>query len=798
MTDRSTFETRLEARLMSRASIASRPFDAARIAQTAARAGRERGRSSWRDWSWLGARTSRPVIVLLFVALLLAIAAAVLVGTSLLRHPQRLPGAIVPTGQMAIPRAASANAVLDDGRVLFAGGTAQGQDSDPVQGEVFDPATSLFSETQPMVQARSSASATTLHDGRVLVAGGSAANSGGGLSMSTAELFDPRTGSFAPTGAMHDPRFGQAAAVLADGRVLVAGGRLADRSGASADLATAEVYDPTSGTWSTAGPMPAGRSEVGGNGQGMATATLLPDGRVLVAGGLGAGGPLASAVLFDPRTNTFVETGSMTFARSQASATLLPDGRVLIVGGDATRSQSPAQVQALSSAELFDPESGTFSPTGSLNTERSGHSATLLPDGRVLIAGGTNVFGQPLSSELYDPASGTFGPGPTASSAHAEFAALLPDGRVLLAGDRPEVFDVNASAVTPASPTPRSDRTFSRTGEPIESRRDHSATRLLDGRVLIVGGDTPDGSVLASAELYDPRSGTFAPTGSMATARLAQTALLLRDGRVLIVGGFSNETASPTARSAVEAYDPRSGRFADAGPLAIDDSQKVDGITAVKTPAGQVLVLVAYASLAVGRTSQDTAVYNFDPDARTSVHVATLSDCSIATGDAALPDGRVMFWCFDPSGQLELSLYDPTARRLVSSGPSDMYGTVVNLPGGRVAIYDAGTTNRVEIFDPSSGRSTQLDSLPSENGATTATLLADGRVLFIEGTQVDRLDPRTGHFTRLAQTLADLSGQSTTLLDDGRVLIVGGTIRQPDRGTPLPPEAELFDPAAAP
>jgi N-acetylneuraminic acid mutarotase len=251
---------------------------------------------------------------------------------------------------------------------------------------------------------------------------------------SGSEIYDPSNGRFSLTGPLIFDRSGQTATLLSDGRVLVAGGRNLSNS-AGVYLSAAEIYDPTTGQFTRTGSMRVAREN--------ATATLLPDGRVLFTGGdQGLSGTygqgiLASAEIYDPVTGKFTLTGSMEAPRLGQSATLLPDGTVLIVGG---RSRGGIVV---ASAEIYNPATGKFTPTGSMTVPRSGHTATLLGDGRVLVAGGANdedIDGL-ASAELYDPNSGQFAPtGPMTTTHVDDQATLLRDGRVLITGDTSELY----------------------------------------------------------------------------------------------------------------------------------------------------------------------------------------------------------------------------------------------------------------------------------------------------------------------------------------------------------------------
>lgn len=399
----------------------------------------------------------------------------------------RRSGLLAMVASMALVAGCATATLLPDGRVLLLNLVAK----------AYDPATGRVSNLPMPPTLRVYASATLLQDGRVLIAGG-AGSLGVGVSvdgssseatgLASAELFDPATGTYTPTGAMARPRAFHTATLLADGRVLIQGGGAptSESTGAAAPepnvVPPPELYDPATGTF---GPT---------NGDTLiplvlATATLLQDGKVLFAGGQTAvapaegatpdpsgtsGVPTTEAELFDPASGTFSATGAMSAARLWHTATALQDGRVLIVGGTANSdlmTSGQTVDPTAGSAETYDPGSGTFGATGDTVAPRMGHAAALLADGRVLITGGLDTdeatpesFAR--SAELYDPASGT----------------------------------------------------FSATGDMVAPHAFHTATTLADGRVLIVGfgeelvtgmsGDaSPD--LLSSAEVYDPATGTF-------------------------------------------------------------------------------------------------------------------------------------------------------------------------------------------------------------------------------------------------------------------------------------------------
>jgi hypothetical protein len=320
--------------------------------------------------------------------------------------------------------------LLGDGRVLIVGGqtVTEGSVSIFSSAELYDPAAGTFSPTGPMAEARESDSATLLQDGRVLIVGGQ-----NNQILSSAELYDPKTGKFSPTGSLDAPRENHTASLMVDGRVLIAGG---DPSGGDGQtpLATAEIYDPKSGTFSPIGSMIAARKRAG--------AALLGDGRVLIVGGLDAQlDTLSTAEIYDPKKGTFSPTGSMLTAQSVMSVITLLDGRVLVVGGDAAGSPT---------AEIYDPITGAFSATGRMAVQGL-DAAVLLHDGRVLVLGGyfAGAAGNG-SADLYDPATNTFGPSGTMTTPRfGQSATVMADGRVLVAGG---AIDASAEVYTPPAP----------------------------------------------------------------------------------------------------------------------------------------------------------------------------------------------------------------------------------------------------------------------------------------------------------------------------------------------------------
>ncbi len=334
---------------------------------------------------------------------------------------------------------------------------------------------------------------------------------------------DARHGRVNAAGRMHTLRSGHTATLLPDGQVLLAGG-MERAEGDEINTDTAELFDPQSNACRLIARMHARRA---GH-----TAVLLPNGDVLLAGGFDQGAVLDSAEIYHPATGTFTPTGTMQARRSGHTATLLRDGRVLIAGGNFNL------IDVHASAELFDPATGSFSRAGEMTTPRVVHSATLLPDGTVLLAGGSARFrsGVLASAELFDPQANTFSPtAPMHSVRTKHAAALLPNGQVLLAGGTDDASELTGAQTSVELYDPIK-RTFSLTAPMTAARfKIPMCAAALPNGLIVIGGDS------RYVEVYDPRTASFGTaSGRLDGAWLYPTVTPLRDGRILITGGYDD------------------------------------------------------------------------------------------------------------------------------------------------------------------------------------------------------------------------------------------------------------------
>ncbi len=387
-----------------------------------------------------------------------------------------------------------------------------------------------------------------------------AALSATGLVVGTsAPALAQTSGTWTLTGSMKGAREGQTATLLPNGQVLIAGG-----IDGTTVLSSAELYNPATGKWSSTGAMNVPRADQ--------TATLLPNGEVLVAGGWNTPSGafclfnyLSSAELYNPATGKWTLTGTMSAPRAGQTATLLPNGQVLVAGGVTQTSPTNCAEAIYSSAELYNPATGTWSLTGSMNAPRDLFTATLLGNGQVLAAGGDNnvdPFNHSLSSaELYNPGTGTWtltGSLNTARAGH--HAVLLSNGEVLVV-DGEDVSSLGTFELNSTEVYDPATGKWTTTGNTFHAgRAGFSVTLLGTGKVLIAGGEAPTGktnTILSEAELYDPSTATTALTASMNVPRNDQSATLLPNGQVLAAGG---ETETSNGKfidtSSAELYTP--------------------------------------------------------------------------------------------------------------------------------------------------------------------------------------------------------------------------------------------------
>lgn len=369
-------------------------------------------------------------------------------------------------------------------------------------------------------------------------------------------------------------RYQSTGTLLNDGTILVSGGE--DNNGAG--LSTAEVYNPVTQTsTATSNRMTIGRMNH--------TATLLSNGKVLISGG-GSASQVgsSSANIYNPTTSTFTATtGNMVGNRTGHTATLLRNGKVLLAGG-----KNGTSITYLSSAETFNPATGTFTAiTGNMQAARAGHSATLLPDGRVMFAGGgssSRVFAV-VTANAYDPVAGTSAALNSMTTARANFTlTLLNNGKVLAVGgyNNSSVRLSSAEIYDPLANTWSATANSLRTG----IRSDHAASLLPDGRVLISGGSNGT-AALSSTEIYDPVTGTFTAGNNLNGARAYHNNIVTPDGKVIVIGGSSaSDTTTTTSATTAGTASAGTNWTTTSGTLQAAFATS-DNIYAIFNNAGQ-------------------------------------------------------------------------------------------------------------------------------------------------------------------------------------------------------------------
>jgi large repetitive protein len=743
------------------------------------------------------------------------------------------------TGRMPVAVTDATATLLRTGKVLVAGGL-QGNHQ-VSSAELYDPGTGTWSATGSMTKARSGQTATLLPNGQVLVAGGGCNGNGYGCDSGSfeqpqhsAELYNPATGKWTRTGSMDFPRQFFTATLLRTGKVLVTGGFSSCDDDFCSDNNSAELYNPATGTWSQAGHMHLAREQQ--------TATLLLSGEVLVAGGLNEGGfgngaRYSSAELYNPATGKWSAAAPMAKVHVGATATLLRNGWVLVAGG------------GTKVAEIYEPQRGIWVSPGAMSIARSDPAAALLPDGHVLVTGGNGPDSRPQTSAeeflagpgplvTITPGSIAFGgqqvgtvsgtrsyqvtnvgsaslvvsgtavtgknPGDFRVSTNCGSAAVAPGGTctvrvrfapssISLRSATPAVSDnaplsPQGPAVTGYGAGPDS---FVPVGPMTSPREDFTATLLKNGQVLMAGGQIGVTHPLASAELYNPATHSFSATGSLHFARSSPAASLLPNGQVLITGGI---TTNFTDLSSAELYNPATGKWTDTTPT------KAPGYAETSTvlPNGNVLVT------GFGGSGASTGeVYN--PAKATWTNTGPMpTEQSFATA-TLLANGQVLV-----AGGASAELYNPATNAWKATGSLNTArqgGTATLLPDGDVllagGVTPGGASNALpnaELYDPATGKWTVTASMNAGRYGGTATLLPGGTVLATGG-----CTGGCGHQPALASTEIYQNGfwfpitsmtqprvfQTATRLPDGQVLVAGGGESYYGAGTST---AELFTP----
>jgi hypothetical protein len=757
-------------------------------------------------------------------------------------------------GSSSVNTPGAAAAAFANGRVLVCGGQSLGQYS-PASAAIYDPATQRWTRVADMNIGRTGHTATALNNGTILVTGGNNSNPTVGTTyLNSGEIYDPATNTWTLLTAtnMGTGRVAHTATLLPGGaataRVVIAGGKF----GSSDISPTISIFTPSG----SAGNTPGGTFSTSSVGMVLPrerhTATALNDGRVLFVGGQGATNETyQQAEIFDS-TNASTQlwsstkVGSLTVQqRLYHTATLLLDGRVLIAGS--------GQSGAGNTAELFDPATGAFTATtgtlkggylpkdlvGSLNTSgRSQHGAARLADGRVLLTGGgvaTNQGG-PQSAELFDPTTQLF-TNTTTPMSHGRVlhtTLALPNGTVMVLGgngtnlslsaiESSEIFDPAANAGAGSWTTIGS----------LNGRTNTAPVRLADGRVLLTGGQseysgldpmTANGTSTVAysrtTQIYNPATGNWTSGGNLATARISHSTVVLSNGKVLVAGGIAGQTINNINNlTSAEIFDPSTNAWTSAGNMAIP---RVNfGMVAL--PGNKVLVMGGSSNGPFVNTSE---IYDAGTNTWTST-TSTMSEVKYLPTPVLLSNGKVVVAggnspdsstptaaveLFDPATQT-WTLLNPLSQSRTRAFPFALAngkfvligGNVVNPAFGNVVPAGGpinGLSGAIEIYDtnatPAAGG--QGATVPTANAfflfetrtGAGMSMLGNGKIMiaggsssnggtraggFLDGTSTSEIyDPATDTLTAGPNmTVPAGNGVQAVTLLDGSVMLIGGS-----------------------
>jgi N-acetylneuraminic acid mutarotase len=700
--------------------------------------------------------------------------------------------------------------------------------------------------------------ATILQDGSVLVAGGYNVTQ----TFATAERYYPATNTWESTGPMVSPRTGHTATLLPNGRVLIVGGI---RFPQNTLYNTTELYDPASNTWS------AGPNLLNGV-RGFHAAVLLGTGKVLVTAGLLAYPDCtyrSTAELYNYANNSWASTGPLHLARSSATMAVLATGKVLLAAGP--QNGCPTPNTGLSQAEVYDPATGVWTVTGNTSVPRYANFISLLPSGKMLLAGGTGIGGALTSVDLYDPNTGTFSLTGSMSAARQSSAGtgdngatpLLTNGQVLVAGgSNPSTFFSSSELYSSASGT------WAPTGSLNTARTYNTATLLQDGRVLAVGGLGTGSVTLGSAEIYTPKVSWTSSNPAVATIDQNGLATAVGTGTTTIDATSGSISGSTTLTVAVDEQPPATtagyaapnanGWYKTDVTVQLDASDSggpvsASGVQSITyslagAQSGGGTVNGSSTSFAITSEGTTTVTYhavdnkgNLEPDQTLSIKIdktaPTLSGLSNITTSATSPAGAVV--TFNPATFDSLSGVDSVAvTQGLPSGSTFPHGTAneqvkvfdkagnsqsqsftvtvtktltsiamtpspATITGGQntqqFTATGSFTDGSLQVLGNTGGTWTPTGSLSTPRLYHTATRLQDGSVLVAGGYDItqtfasaERYYPLTHTWVSAGSMSIPRLGQTATLLPNGKVLVVGG-ISYPSNA--LTNTTELYDPA---
>jgi len=592
------------------------------------------------------------------------------------------------------------------------------------------------------------------------------------------------------TGDMHSQRSYFTLSLLPDGRVLAAGGYYYDSD--DHYLNSSEIFNPVDQQWyNVADSMSAGRRNH--------TATMLLDGRILVVGGENASDKLNTAEIFDPATNLWSDAPSMTIKRVGHTATRLNDGRVLVVGG------CFSNLACTDTIEIYNPQTNSWTFIDDLVfTARRNHSAVLLPDGTVLITGGMN-YGSPYNTYyntayLFDPAGNSWTPKAAMNATRSEhFMAVRRDGKVLVVGGYKSGILGNIYIKSTELYDPVSNTWTAKTDLWANGRR--GATGILDpyDNFYLIGGynvDYPAGVFVSETRDIDTDTdwATFAYIDDV-YPRFDHAAIQLVNGDFLIAGGRIGLTG--TYSDTAQIYQNLSGSSVSY-PNTLGDGVYLSAGTLLEN--GDLLITGGIGEAAMSSTglcSKNTYLWSNTLDERDDLPSMTYQRCGHTA--TLLKDGRVVVIGGSPTATFSTSLrfveiLNGDEWQIVSTPYETSGGTATLLPNGEILIIDLNNKPYGLLFNPDSLETRRTtDTYSGHYNGHTATLLPNGKVLIYGSSQsniMELYDPIADTFSTVTPPLHMFTNHTATLLADGRVLFVGG--RNTDISY-LEPNVPLFD-----